>query len=312
MQDTTYPEPGPSRAASRGRGNRAVVAVLVLIMVLGVLAAATWLGWREGWLHLSLDGKPAATASAVPAQNTQLIADRVATEAALAGAAAKVSALEQRLAELNQQAIAASGQATHAEALLLAVAARRAVERGAPLGYLENQLRLRFGQSQPGAVDRLLMASQKPVTLTSLDEEFERIAPRLAGGRQDEGNWDWLKRQIGSLVVIRHDDSPSPTPESRIERARYAIAGGRIDAAIAEVERMPGRDVAVDWLSHARDWVMTQRALDQLETSALTLPDPVQVATPAATAMPAPTPVPSASAREAATPAPAPQASTAP
>ena len=304
MQDTTYPEPGPARTASRGRGSRALVAVLVLVMLLGVLAAASWLGWKQGWLHLSLDGaEPAVATSPTPAQSAQLVADRVAAEAALAGAAAKVSALEQRLVELNQQAIAASGQASHAEALLLAVAARRAVERGAPLGYLENQLRIRFGESQPGAVDRLLMASQKPVTLASLDEEFERIASRLAGGRQDEGSWDWFKRQIGSLVVIRHDDTPSPTPENRIERARYAIAGGRIDAAIAEIERMPGRDAAVDWLAHARDFVMTQRALDQLETSALTLPDPVRIAAPAPSATPA-TP--------AATATPAPQASEAP
>lgn len=300
MQDTTYPEPGAARPASRGRATRAIVALLVLVMLLGALAVATWLGWKQGWLRISLDGNPPAASAPAPSQSAQLVADRVATEAALAGAAAKVSALEQRLVELNQQAIAASGQASHAEALLLAVAARRAVERGAPLGYLENQLRVRFGESQPGAVDRLLMASQKPVTLASLDEEFERIAPRLAGGRANEGNWDWFKRQVGSLVVIRHDDSPSPTPERRIERARYAIAGGRIDAAIAEVERMPGRDVAVDWLAHARDFVMTQRALDQLETSALTLPEPVQIA-PAA-----PTPAPAAPA------APAPQASAAP
>ncbi|WP_225204489.1 MICOS complex subunit MIC60 [Novosphingobium huizhouense] len=301
MQDTTYPEPGTPRTAGRGRGSRALVAVLVLVMLLGVLAAASWLGWKQGWLHLSLDGQgPVVTTSPTPTQSAQLVADRVATEAALAGAAAKVSALEQRLVELNQQAIAASGQARHAEALLLAVAARRAVERGAPLGYLENQLRVRFGESQPGAVDRLLMASQKPVTLASLDEEFERIAPRLSGGRQNEGNWDWLKRQIGSLVVIRHDETPSPTPENRIERARYAIAGGRIDAAIAEVERMPGRDAAIDWLAHARDYVMTQRALDQLETSALTLPEPVQITAPAPT--PATTPPP------AATPAPGPSA----
>ena len=284
MHDTTYTEPGADRTASRGRGagrgGGVLVALLILIMLVGGLAAASWLSWKQGWLHVSLE-QDAAPVAPVPSPTAALLADRAAADAALASATAKVSALEQRLAELNQQAMAASGQAGHAEALLLAVAARRAVERGAPLGYLENQLRLKFGQNQPGAVERLLVASQKPVTLASLDEEFERVAPRLVGGAKDEGGWAWFTRQMGSLVVIRHDDTASPTPESRIERARLAIAGGRIDAAIAEVERMPGREAAVDWLAHARDWMMTQRALDQLETSALTLPAPVQVPPPA-------------------------------
>lgn len=287
MQDTTYAEPGTSRRASRGRGTGVLIALLVLILLLGGLGAASWLGWKQGWLQVQFDDRKAAVpAQPVAAPGATLVADRAATEAALAGAAAKVSALEQRLSELNQQAIAASGQASHAEALLVAVAARRAVERGAPLGYLENQLRLRFGNSQPNAVDRLLMASQKPVTLATLSEEFERIAPQLGGGRADEGGWDWFKREIGSLMVVRHDDTPSPTPENRIERARMALAGGRIDTAIAEVERMPGKDAAIEWVAHARDWVMTQRALDQLETSALTLPEPINVRT-AAPALPA-------------------------
>lgn len=301
MHDTTYTEPGAARPASRGRsagrGGGVLIALLILIMLVGGLAAASWLSWKQGWLHVSLEQEAAPVAPA-PSPSAALLADRAAADAALASATAKVSVLEQRLAELNQQAIAASGQAGHAEALLLAVAARRAVERGAPLGYLENQLRLKFGQSQPGAVERLLAASQKPVTLASLDEEFERIAPRLVGGAKDEGGWAWFTRQMGSLVVIRHDDTASPTPESRIERARLAIAGGRIDAAIAEVERMPGRDVAVDWLAHARDWTMTQRALDQLETSALTLPAPVTGPAPAVATGPtaAATPAPAASA----------------
>ncbi|MCW1382490.1 hypothetical protein OLX02_06615 [Novosphingobium sp. KCTC 2891] len=302
MQDTTYTEPGTSRRGSRGRGTGALVGLLIIVMLLGGLAAATWLGWKKGLVHLDLGTSQTAPVTPSPTPGTALIADRVATEAALAGAAAKVSALEQRLAELSQQANAASGQATHAEALLVAVAARRAVERGAPLGYLENQLRLRFGNSQPNAVDRLLMASQKPVTLATLSEEFERIAPGLAGGAANEGGWGWIKREMGNLFVIRHEDTPSPTPESRIERARLAIAGGRIDMAIAEIERTPGKDGATEWLAHARDWVMTQRALDQLETSALTLPEPAQTAPAqvAAAQVAAAAPAPAAS------PAPAP------
>jgi len=276
MQETPFDQNPPSPSRRRGRG----LAVAVAALVLAGLGGAAWVGWQQGWIKLDpLTGAPssppATEAAVTPVQTTT--ANLAATDAAIAAAAIKVSALEQRLAELNQQAMAASGQASHAEALLIAFAARRAVDRGQPLGYLENQLRIRFGDSQANAVGRVISAAGKPVTLASLGEDFVRLEPQLAGGSQSEGGWDWFSRQVGELFVIRHDDMPSPTPESRIERARQAIAGGRIDAAIAEVERMPGKDAATEWLAHARDWVMTQHSLDQLETAALAAPVPAAV-----------------------------------
>lgn len=276
MQETPFDQNPPSPPRKRGRG----LAVAVAALVLTGLGGAAWVGWQQGWIKLDpLTGAPAsgpvAEATVTPAQTST--ANLAATDAAIATAAMKVSALEQRLAELNQQAMAASGQAGHAEALLIAFAARRAIERGQPLGYLENQLRLRFGDSQPNAVDRVISAGGKPVTLASLGEDFAKLEPQLVGGAHSEGGWDWFSRQVGEMFVIRHDDMPSPTPESRVERAREAIAGGRIDAAIAEVERMPGKDAATEWLAHARDWVMTQHSLDQLETAAIAAPLPVAV-----------------------------------
>ena len=46
---------------------------------------------------------------------------------------------------------------------LVAFAARRTIERGQSLGYLETQLRVRFGSTQQAAVDRVIAAAQKPV-----------------------------------------------------------------------------------------------------------------------------------------------------
>ena len=63
-------------------------------------------------------------------------------------------ALEQRLARIDLQANAEEANTSHAEALLVAFAARRATERGAPLGYLEDQLKLRFGDALPVTVSR--------------------------------------------------------------------------------------------------------------------------------------------------------------
>ena len=91
--------------------------------------------------------------------------------------------------------------------------------------------------------------------------------------------------------MIRHDEGPNATPEARADHARLALAGGRVDAAISDVERMPGKDAATEWLAHARDWVAAQHALDQLETAAMVLPAP-QALPPVPQAAPTPQPSP--------------------
>lgn len=291
MQDLGY---NPRRAAQRGGlGARSVAAIVAGCLLAGA-AGAAWLGWRNGLIDVQMGDSgipqlvtspttppsPSATAAEVAATQAQI-------DAQIDSTAAKIAVLEQRLAELNQQAIAASGNATHAESLLLAFAARRALERGQPLGWIEGQLRARFGTTQGAAVDKVIAAGAMPVTLGQLGEQFELLAPTLAGGRADEGTWDWLSREVSDLFVIRHDDSPSPAPERRLERARAFLAGGKVEAAVAEVEKMPGHDAATDWLTRARDYMTAQRALDQLEAAALMGAQPVSA--PAQTVMPEPT-----------------------
>jgi len=278
----------PSRSPRRGP------AVVLAALVLAGLAGGAWYGWHTGWLRAGLPliaSTPAPPPSATPSAATAAIVAQgnlIATNAALADATARLTALQQRLAELNQQAVSASGQASRAEALLVAFAARRAIERGQPLGYLETALRVRFGDTQPTAVDQIVAAAQKPVTIGGLTEEFSQLESRLVGGPANERTWDWVSRQVGSLFIIRHDDMPSPAPESRIARARAALAGQRVDLAIAEVERLPGKDAATDWLAHARDWVATERALDQIESAALSTQAPTVAPTPAPTPTSAP------------------------
>ena len=272
--------------------------MVLAALVLAGLGGGAWYGWHTGWLRTALapvTNEPVATPLASPSATTVAIVAQgnlVATNAALADAAARLTVLQQRLADLNQQAVAASGQATRAESLLVAFAARRAVERGQPLGYLEAALRVRFGDSQTNAVDTVVAAARKPVTIGGLTEEFARIEPRLVTGPTNERTWDWLTRKAGSMFIIRHDDTPSPAPESRMARARAALNGQRVDLAIAEVERMPGKDNAADWLAHARQWVTTQNALDQIESAALAVPAvaPVPVAPPPAPPAAKPTP----------------------
>lgn len=285
----------PRGATPRSGMRTRTIAALIAGCVLAGAAGMAWLGWRNGFVDVDLsEGVPQlVTGPTTAAPAPTLPADETAAQVQLASAATKVALLEQRMAELNQQATAASANATRAESLLLAFAARRALERGQPLGWIETPLRARFGATQGAAVDRLIAASTAPVTLARLGEQFELLAPQLAGGAPDEGTWDWLSRQVSGLFVIRHDDAPSPAPESRLVRTRAFLAGGKVEAAIAEVERLPGKSTATDWLAHARDYTATQRALDQIEAAALMSAQPV--ATPSAVPMAAPSPTAEAS-----------------
>ena len=291
MQDMTFGSPLALQRTRTGRGT----AVFVVLLLLATICGGGWYAWQQGWLKVSiandLMAPPQPTPTALVSEPAAIAsANLAATDAALTTAAAKVSALEQRLAELNQQAMNAAGQASQAEALRVAFAARRAIERGQPLGYLETQLRVRFGNTQQVAVDQVIAAAQKPMTLSMLGESFEQLRRQLVGGAKNEGSWDWLTREISELFVIRPADMPSPTPERRAVRVREALAGGRVDLAISEVERMPGKDAGTEWLAHARDYAMTQHALDQLETASLSFPVTPPMAKPLATTPAAPAP----------------------
>ena len=65
----------------------------------------------------------------------------------------RVAELEARIAQIGARANAAVGNADRAEGLLVAFAARRALDRGVALGYIEALLRDRFG-AQPAAGGR--------------------------------------------------------------------------------------------------------------------------------------------------------------
>jgi hypothetical protein len=201
-----------------------------------------------------------------------------AREAALA---AQVASLEVRAAAVTADAAGAGGQAARAEALLVTAAARRRVDRGEPLDYLEEQVRLRFPADR-GAAELLIRAARVPVTLDSLMQELERLGPGLAGGRPDEPAMDRLRRELGGLVVLRRAGTPLPTPGERLARARRMLRSDQVEAAVAQLSTLPGAVRATGWYDHARRYILARRALDVLERSALTrpLPAPAPVPTP--------------------------------
>lgn len=186
-----------------------------------------------------------------------------------ASSAAKITELEGRLRLVESATRRTAGAAGRADALLVAFASRRAIDRGVPLGYLETLLADRFGAQNPRAVAAIITASRDPVTLDRLIAEYERLAPALRRGAPDESLWQGLKREMGSLIAIRRASAPSGKPQARYERALEQLQNGQVDAALAETMRLPGAARAEDWVTRARRYVVAHRALDEVESSAL-------------------------------------------
>ena len=216
------------------------------------------------------EGEPVASPSARPtrAANAETVEQMAEQQG---GIDQRLAAAEQRLSRLDLQAQAAAGNAARAEGLLIAFAIRRAIDKGAELGYLADQLRLRFGDALPNAVNTILTFSREPVTLDQLTARLDGLAPQLQSG-DDRGGFERFTEELGALFTIRRESAPSPQPEMRIERARLFLLSGRTDSAIAEVREMPGAANAQGWLRDAERYAATQRALDLIETSAVLEP----------------------------------------
>lgn len=180
----------------------------------------------------------------------------------------RLAAAEQRLARLDLQGQAAAGNAARAEGLLIAFATRRAIERGAELGYLADQLRLRFSDQWPNAVSTIINFSREPIRFDNLTARLDGLGPQLVAS--DEGmSWARVQREIGQLFVIRRESTPSPQPQRRLDRARIALEQGRYQNAIDEIRGMPGAQQAESWIVDAERYRDAMAALEVIETAAV-------------------------------------------
>ncbi|MGB5780174.1 MAG: mitofilin family membrane protein [Allopontixanthobacter sediminis] len=209
---------------------------------------------------------PTETAKAEAAEQA---VERVAEQQG--GLDQRLAAAEQRLAQLDLQTQAATGNAARAEGLLIAFATRRTMERGAELGYLADQLRIRFSDALPNAVSTIIETSRNPITLDQLLARLEGLGPELSDSTE-EPSFDRFRRELSELFIIRRESSPSPQPERRLERARYFLESGRVSAAIEEVKMLPGASRASVWIKDAERYAAAQQALDLIETSAVLEP----------------------------------------
>ena len=275
MQDDTTP-PAASRAPPTRRGARGQLLVALLGFLLGALLIA-YLGWR-GYLqpvfdaaHTDGSARPLAAAGETPpairpAPSAMTEQERLAAVGSIEG---RLAMLEDRLSRLDLQASAASGNAARAESLLIAFATRRMIERGEPLRYLADQLRLRFANAQPRAVATIIAFSEDPVTIDQLSARLEALGPELTGRKADARLWTRFTREFSDLFVIRRDSSSVLAPEARVERARMMLTARRIPDAIRVVSRMPGAVAADRWIMDARRYAEMQSALDLIETAAM-------------------------------------------
>jgi len=240
---------------------------ILLVAFIGGGAATWWLADSFDILAPSAQEKAAAENGVSPAPARQPAAG---TTAQVAGQLVPVYVADPAI----------SGDAVRGEGLLLTFAVRRTLDSGAPLGYLAEQLRLRFGATQPQAVATIISAAQAPVTLDTLKAELSGLAPILVSGDPDSSTWETVKGELSQLFVLRMDDGPARLPEQRLIRAQAFVEAGNLSAAILEVAAMPGASAAQPWMVRAKRYADARKALDRLEQMALIRPVVIPVTVP--------------------------------
>ena len=273
MADQDYMRSGALSDAAQRRGSRtrAVIGTALLAFVVGG-GAVTYALWQGLVPPALLPEQSVARPTETPALPVAVVPAKPDTNGLAArqdALDARAAALAERLDSLDLMAQAAAGNAARAEALLVAAAARRALDRGAPLGLLEDQLRLRFGNSQPNAVATVIDAAREPVTLAQLVAGLDALAPALTAAPASAGTWERIKQEVAGLFVIRRASAPTPEPQAVLRRARILLEEGRGTEAMAEVRRLPGAPGASAWLNAVRRYDNARRALDTLESAAL-------------------------------------------
>jgi len=275
----SQPGPSPNGSPRESSSARTLIAAILLAFLAGG-AVVGWVVWSDilpsGAPRAAVAGPGVAAGTApgpVPASPSpaaavaaQKVVEQVAAQQG--GLDQRLAAAEQRLTKLDLQAQAAAGNAARAESLLIAFATRRAVERGAELGYLSDQLRLRFGDQWPNAVSTIIDFSRDPVRLDSLTARLEGLGPQLRASSEGP-SWQSFKRELKQLFVVRRETTPSPEPQRRLERARWALEQGRYQAAIDEVKGMPGAAKAESWIADAERYKKAMDALEVIETAAV-------------------------------------------
>ena len=252
-----------------GTTNRMSWSARLLIALSLIIVGAAGAVWTLSRYETAAQFLGITTVKPVPVPQPVLAVDGATHALPLSAADPRIAQLEARLARVEQSTQRAEGSVGRADALVVAFAARRAIDRGVALGFLENLLVDRFGTQQRQAVSTIISASRNPVRLDQLRSEFEELGPELRGRGPNDSWLAGLQRELGSLVEIRRAATPSMQPDARYSRAADRLAAGDVDTAVAETMRLPGAQRATSWAAKARRYVAAHRALDEIESSAL-------------------------------------------
>jgi len=288
----------------------ALLALIAFLLGAGLVAYFAWSGELSRYLPARAGGVQSAATNRGSSGTDNASAPEEAQQTvkalpAVVSLEARLAMLEDRFSRIDFAADAASGNAARAEGLLIASSARRLIERGEPLGYVADQLRLRFADAQPQAVETITAFSRSPVTIDQLTARLEALAPDLTDTSQETNFLERTRQELASLFTV-HSDSPTLlAPTARIDRARLMLTARRIGGAIDEVERLPGAEAANKWIADAKRFDDAQHALDLLETTAMLEPrrlkdgsgQEVDQPSPLSTPEPRPTPASSSPAR---------------
>ncbi|HVI06188.1 MAG TPA: hypothetical protein VM711_08880, partial [Sphingomicrobium sp.] len=177
-----------------GWSARLLVGLILLIVGAG---AAVW-----GLAHSQSAAKFLGVAAAPPQAAIEAVKPRQANVAPApapverpAPESERIAALETRLANVENATHRAEGSAGRADALVVAFAARRAIDRGIALGYLENLLVDRFGPQHQAAVATIITASRLPVRMNDLIDEYQALGPDLKRGGPQDSWWTNFRRE---------------------------------------------------------------------------------------------------------------------
>lgn len=258
---------GSGSRSGMGWGARLLVALVLVLTGAGAAVwalahyppAARFLGIVPRSTPVNLTPKPVVLTP--PATN--------APARATASEDARITALEQRLSKVERATQQAQGSAGRADSLVVAFAARRAIDRGVALGYLENLLAERFGAQHPAAVATIVTASHQPVRLNDLVNQYEALGHDLRQGGPEDSWWTNVKRELGTIVEVHRADQPAVNTDARYNRALLRIRAGDVDQALVETMRLPGASRAGTWVANARRYITAHRALDEIESAAL-------------------------------------------
>jgi hypothetical protein len=208
---------------------------------------------------------------------------RIATAEATAQEAAQAAnAVQAAFMTLDGRLNAATAKldrdGTALRAMASAMALRGVVERGAPMGLLDDSLALLVGDQSPDML-ALRKVERGGPTLASLRNGFRAVRPALLQTAEAaSGNWaDRALVQVKALLDVRPADGAARNPTNQTADAMIPLvderlARGDVAGAIAAMRLLPAsaQKRASSWLTQASLYVQTRAALARLETQAIT------------------------------------------